>query len=111
MLFNPNIILQTSDDVHDWNKIFSVELISINNQTNYPSNQDARIIQSSFTFAVRLYLSPPANIKNNYIKEIKLRLAAISASDGPTNEVVRDVNREEPPYQNLFDIERYDFPK
>jgi hypothetical protein len=111
MLFNPNIILQTSDDLYDWNKIFSVELLSINNQTNYPSNQDARIIQNSLTFAVRLYLSPPANIKNNYIKEIKLRLAAITASDGPTTEVVKDVNRPEPPYKDLFDIDRYKFPK
>ncbi len=111
MLFNPNLILQTSDDPYDWNKIISVELIAINNQTNYPMGQDPRVIQSSFTFSVKLYLSPPAEIKKNYIKEIKLRLAAITASDGPTTEAVKDVNRAEPPYQNLFDIERYEFPK
>jgi hypothetical protein len=110
MLFDPHIQLQASDAGLDANKLFSVELISVNNQTNYPTNEDSRIIQKTFTFSANFFLSPPVNIKTNFIKEIKLRLEAITASDGKTTDYIKNVSKQLPEYENLFDIDRYEFP-
>jgi hypothetical protein len=111
MLFNPDIQLQTSDDAEDWNKIFKVELLSINNQTNYPSNQDSRIIKSSFTFSLEFYLSPPALIKDNYVREIKIRLNTLNSINLDTDDFAREVQSPNTEYIDLFGTDNLEFPK
>lgn len=110
LLFDPILQIQTSDALFDWTKINTVELVSINLEENYPSAQDRRILVTTISFSTTIYLSGPINYKQDYIKSIQIRLDTISQM-GNVNEVVKDVNRPDPPYEKLFDIDDYDVPK
>lgn len=109
MIFDPVLQIQTSDDFHDLAKITSVELVNIDFNKNYPKLADKRVIVTALNFRVNFYLSPPANIKENFIKSIKLRLDTIRTQDDIW-EKVTDVTREDPPYKTLFDADNMDIP-
>ena len=108
-LFNPILQIQTSDDALDWKRLTTVELENIGLEENYAAGTDARIIQSTLTFGVPIYMAPPTVINKNYIAAIKLRLAAISGNQDIL-EVVSDINRQLPPYEMLIDGRTIDFP-
>jgi len=108
-LFNPILQIQTSDDALDWKRLTTVELENIGLEENYPAGADSRIIQSTMTFVVPIYMAPPTVINRNYIAAIKMRLAAI-AGNQELLEVVSDINRELPPYEELIDAGTMDFP-
>jgi hypothetical protein len=110
MLFDPTLQIQLSDDPHDWRKISLVELTKINLDEHIPAGTDARLITSSLIFQTTCYLSPPAVIKTNFIKSIRLRLDAIKNSDN-LYDVVNDVNRALPPYEELINVDKLNFPK
>jgi hypothetical protein len=109
MIFDPVLQIQTSDDFHDLTKITSVELVNVDFNKNYPKLADKRVIVTSLNFRVQFYLSPPVNIKQNFIKSIKLRLDTIRTQDDIW-EKVTDVTREDPPYKTLFDADTMDIP-
>lgn len=108
-LFNPIIQIQTSDDVHDWKRITTVELTDIGLEENYPPGQDNRIIQTTLSFVVPIYMAPPTVINKNYVAQIKMRLAAIAA-DASVNDIVTDVTRTFPTYEDLGSVEKLKFP-
>lgn len=109
-LFNPMIQIQTSDDAYDWKRITTVELTNIGLEENYPAAQDSRVISTTLTFIVPIWLAPPTVINNNFIKAIRMRLDAIG-EDSTVGEVVTDVNRALPTYETLFDVNGDEFPK
>jgi hypothetical protein len=99
-LFNPILQIQTSDDMHDWKRITTVELTDIGLEENYPSASDSRLIQTTLTFAVPIHLAPPTVINRNFVADIRLRIAAV-AEGADVVDVVADVTREFPPYESL----------
>jgi hypothetical protein len=109
MLFDQMLQFQTSDAYGDWTKIVDAELLSFDINNNRNTEDDNRILQCTFGFDVRGYLSPPANLRKNAIKSIRLRIDAL---DGHQNiqEVVRDVDRPEPPYTVIFDLDKSNIP-
>lgn len=109
MLFDPILLFQTSDDALDWTAINSVELTGINYESNVPKLEDRRIITTTLSFSFTCYLSPPVNLKTNFIKSVKLRMQAVAAADD-VDEIVADINRPSPPYEKLFDIDDMDIP-
>lgn len=109
MVFDPTLQIQTSDDVHDFVRITQVELKSLDFAANYPKLADKRVIVTNLNFLVWFYLVPPVNIKTNFIKAVKLRLDAIRQTED-VNEKVREVNRTDPPYKILFDIDDMNIP-
>jgi hypothetical protein len=109
MIFDPTLQIQTSDDIHDFIRITQVELKSIDFATNYPKLADKRVIVTSLNFLVWFYLAPPVNIKTNFIKAVKLRLEAIRQTED-VYEKVSEVNRTDPPYKVLFDIDDMNIP-
>lgn len=109
-LFNPIIQIQTSDDVHDWKRITTVELMDIGLEENFPMGTDNRILQNTLTFNVPIYLAPPTVINRNYIADIKLRLAAVDGNSSVLD-VVSDVNRAFPDYKTLASQKDIKFPK
>lgn len=110
MLFDPSLQLYTSDSYDDWTKICTVELDNINMDEIYPAENNARQIKSTLMFSFIVWLSPPANIKHNFIKSVRLRLDEIATYQN-TQEIVKDVDRLYPEYKKLFDIDDYDIPK
>lgn len=109
-LFNPIIQIQTSDDALDWKRLTTVELDNIGLEENYPAGTDARIIQTTLTFTVPIYLAPPTVINRNYVGEIRMRIAAIAANQD-VNDIVSDVNRVFPAYEALASAKQLKFPK
>ena len=108
-LFNPLVQIQTSDQSLDWKRLTTVELVDIGLEENYPTGTDSRIIQTTLTFNVPIFLAPPTVINRNYIAEIRMRLAAISTTES-TVDVVSDITRSLPVYEILTTIKDKDFP-
>jgi hypothetical protein len=78
MLFDPVLQIQKNDSAFDWTKITSVELTDINNQENYPAGADKRILMWSFSFDMPIYISAPADIREEFVKTIIIRLGDLS---------------------------------
>ena len=74
MLFDPVLQIQTSDSAFDWTKITGVELIGIGNEENYPAGGDRRIIQWTLSFTVPIYISAPADIRDEIVKSVIVQL-------------------------------------
>jgi len=74
ILFDYDMQIQFNDAVFDWTKISKVTLASINNEENYPSAAERRVIVWSLNFEVAIWLSPPYEVRQDIIKSIKLRM-------------------------------------
>jgi len=109
MVFDPTLQISTSDSIHDQFRITQVELKDVAFNTTYPKLTEKRAIVTTLSFMVWFYLSPPANIKTNFIKSVKLRLNTIRTQED-VNEKVREVNSEDTPYKILYDIDDMDLP-
>jgi hypothetical protein len=106
MIFDPILQIQTSDDPLDWTQITTVELQSVNWEENFPSLADQRMIQSTLNFDTTVYLSAPANLKHNFIAEIKIRLGVVNDAVNlrDSNAVVEALDEEGIPYTDLFSL-------
>jgi hypothetical protein len=74
VLFDPVLQIQTSDSAFDWTKITTVELTAVTNEENYPSGLDKRIIQWSLEFEIPIYISMPADIRDEMVRRIIVQL-------------------------------------
>lgn len=106
MIFDPVLQIQTSDDPLDWTLITSVELEGINWEENFPSQADRRVIQSTLMFEVTFYLSPPADIKKNFIANVLIRLGVVPDSTDFTHSepVLEALDQEGIQYTDLFTL-------
>lgn len=91
-LFDPDIQIQISDNVHEWNKISSIILDGLNLETAYPYNQDQKIIITSFNFSSVVYLQTPIDFKSNFIKSIQLKLSQLDSTSDIYEAYVADTN-------------------
>jgi hypothetical protein len=99
-LFDPQLNIQTSDAVFDMARLTSVELKSgpmMDN--NYPSGQDRRVIKSTMTFNVPIYISTPAEVKKDVVNRIFMRIGAVSTSANTSEEIVAELDAEGIPYR------------
>jgi hypothetical protein len=74
MLFDPVLQVQTSDSAFDWTKITGVELVGISNEENYPAGADKRILQWSLSFSMPIYISAPADIRDEIVRKVIIQL-------------------------------------
>lgn len=113
ILFDPAVQLQTSDDPLDMTQITQVELTNINWEENFPAGADRRIIQSVLFFEVIIYLSGPANFRQNYIQNIKVRLAVVPTSTdfSDSYSILDALNAEDAQYIDLFSLNNIDINK
>lgn len=81
MYFDPLVQIQKSDDDFDWTKITQVELMDINFDENYPAGVDQRAIVSTLTFDMPIYISAPSDLKNQWIKEIMIRMVTVDTDE------------------------------
>lgn len=78
VLFNPSIQIQTSDSKFDGSKITKVDLTGITSSENLPLGMDRRIITDTLTFTVTIYLVAPSQIRDDRIKDIRIRIAKVN---------------------------------
>lgn len=87
---NYQVQIQTSVDGIVANKIVSVEMDSIANESTYPPGADRRSIIHELQFKALVYFSAPSEEVNTLIKSIRVRLAAIEQMD-ITDEAASDI--------------------
>lgn len=80
-IFNPSIQLQTSDSQFDWTKIATALLTGIRFNSNYPVVTANRFVMTNLTFEIPIYLSAPANIRDDFVKDVRIRLATMDTND------------------------------
>ena len=111
MFFDPILQIQINDDTFDWTKITTIELLSINYEENYPSGTDRRIIQTTLSFMVPIYVAVPAKMKNNWIKEINLRVGLVSQSTQGSHNIIAELDDLDFEYENIFSLDDFDLPE
>ena len=68
VLFNPSIQLQSNDNPLDWSSVFEVELTDIAwSSRGIPAGVDENLDIATLTFAIPIWISPPAKIKRQSI--------------------------------------------
>lgn len=106
MLFDPILQIQTNDSMFDWTKITNIELQDINLEENHPINLDRRVIITTMSFKVPIWISLPADIKTNYVKKIFTRVSALDAVD--FDNVVDAFDLQGLEYTKVFDLDDID---
>jgi hypothetical protein len=98
VLFDPSLQIQTSDGPFDRAKIVTVELTDIGNEENFPPGTEAGNIVVRLTFKIDAYIEIPADVKQNLVKQIILRVSAVNDphigtiySDGANNNQIGDI--------------------
>jgi len=74
MLFNPDLVIQKSDNIIDWSYLTRVKLVAINNEANNPSGPDERFISQTISFEFDVWLNFPAKEYSGIIKQIELNV-------------------------------------
>ena len=74
MFFDPILQIQTSDETFDWTKISTVELTGINFDENYPTSTDSRMIQTTLSFEIPIYVAGPTNLKKEFVQDVYARI-------------------------------------
>lgn len=103
LVFDPLVQIQSTDGLFDWTKLTTVELDGIHSEANYPPGTDRRIIVWTLSFNFVVYLSAPAELKKNFIKEIGVRLGIINGTLDPAT-VVDQFDAESLDYEAWFTL-------
>jgi hypothetical protein len=109
VLFDPTLQLQTTNGRFDWTKITTLELENINLDTNYPIGSDRNIRVSTLQFNMPVYLSIPANVRDDFVKKIMVRVGAVSceAFESGNQAIIGELDAEGIEYKKWFDLETF----
>lgn len=108
MLFNPTLQIQRSEEVTDWTSITSVELVGISPEENFPAGTDRRLINTTMSFEVPIHISAPANVHDKYVKDIYMRIGAVSQSATSSYDIVGELDSQNLPYELVFSLDDID---
>jgi hypothetical protein len=68
VLFNPSIQLQSNSNPLDWTNVFEIEMTDVSwTSRSVPAGVDETLDIASLTFAVPIWISPPAKVKRQSI--------------------------------------------
>lgn len=73
IIFDPTLQIQTNDSPYDWSRQTNVELLSIEQEENYPIGTEKRMIVWTLNFRMEGWISPPMDFKENLVKKIVMR--------------------------------------
>lgn len=74
ILFDPTLLIQTSDSKWDWTKLSYVELKGIALEETIPAGNEPRNIFARLSFTFPVWLTPPAKQKTDFIEKIFIRV-------------------------------------
>ena len=89
---HPPLQRQISDEPFDWTAITSVELVGLRNEENYPMATSRRIIQHSLDFEVYIQISIPADIRDEIVRRVFIRVGCVNNISGPSSNIVTDIH-------------------
>lgn len=108
MLFNPTLQIQRSEEITDWTMITSVEHIGTSPEENYPAGTDRRLINTTMTFEMPIHISAPVDVHDKYIKDIFIRVGAVSQSAVSNFDMVGELDSQGVPYELIFSLDDID---
>jgi len=109
VLFDPTVQLETDDALFDMAKLTKLTLKGIQLSENYPVGVDRRIIQSTLNFEIIAYLMIPAQIKKNFVEQVKVRLAMVSNVEGTDQEIIAQLDALGIDYETWQDVNDLNF--
>lgn len=111
MLFDPIVQIQKNDALFDWTKLSMIELLSINYEDNYPIGTDNRVIVSNLMFKFPIWISAPANVKDDYVHDIYARIGAVDFSSMSSEEIISDLDGQGIHYELLATLDNLEIPE
>lgn len=98
-LFDPQLQIQSSDAPFDLTRLTSVELITGPAfEQNSLLTTDTRIIQSVMTFKMPIWINIPAEIRQDFIEKIYVRIGAVGTAASTNEEIVLELDQQGIPY-------------
>jgi hypothetical protein len=94
VLFNPSVQIQLSDSDFDMGKITTVELTNIAMEENFPVSTSSRMMITTLTFEVIAYLTVPARVRDEAIKEIHVRIGAVSREASTDEDILTELDNQ-----------------
>jgi len=107
-LFDPTFQIQITDEMFDWTKLTTVELAAINFEENFQPGGDRRIIQSTLNFTFPIHMSVPNLVHQRFVRDIFLRIGAVSADLSNSYEIIADLDSQQIPYEQVFSLDDVD---
>ncbi len=105
MVFNPQITLQTTDEAFDWTAITQIELTNISNDENMEAGADRRITRQTLTFEIPIYISAPADVHKRFVKDIFLRVGAVSNNATTNAQYIQELDDSGELYELTFSMD------
>ena len=103
MIFNPMIQIQSTDGSFDWTRITTVELKGFGLEENYPSNTERRMIITTLSFEVPVWISAPAALRQDIIKEIYMRVGEVSDLQTDNYNILSQLDANGDEYEKIID--------
>lgn len=109
LLFDPDIQIFTSDDYADHYKIAKVELMTVDMTDTYPLGTDQNFMVDTYLFTANAMFRPPVDMKESYVKSVRLRIDATSAAG--VDQAVVDLNNSMINGEIIIDADDLDIPE
>lgn len=109
-VFDPYVQIQKTDAIFDWTKLTQVELLDITYEDNYPIGIDRRMMLTILNFSFPVYLSVPADLKTDFVKDIWVRIGAVDFASTTEEEIVADLDAQGIQYELWFDGDTVNLP-
>ncbi len=107
-LFDPTLQIQVTDDMFDRTKLTLVEMLDIRFDENVPQGSDRRLIQTRIGFGVPIYLSVPAKVHQQYVKDIFIRIGAVGSDAQNSYDIIADLDSQGIEYDKIFSMDDID---
>lgn len=108
MIFDPDLVIQATDEIFDWTRLTRVELQDIRFEENVPAGADRRLIQTNMNFVVPIWISVPAEVHQKYVKDIFVRVGAVSTVSTNSFDIIADLDEQGATYQQTFSLDDID---
>lgn len=98
-MFNPSLTIQTSDAPLDHARMTKVELTGMSRDGPHPIGVDPRIIQSTFTFSIPIFLDTPAEVRKNFVEKVMVRIGNVSTASLDSFEIISELDAQNIDYE------------
>jgi hypothetical protein len=109
LLFDPQLNIQKNDAPFDWTRLTQVTLDDIALDQNYPIGADRRIIQTTMSFDMPIWISAPADVRRDFIEKIFVRIGAVSNAAQTNYDIIAELDAQGIDYELWFNANDMDF--
>jgi len=105
VLFDPTLQIQSNDSLFDWTKITSVKLEGVGLENTYPAGTDRPVRVVKLQFSMPIYLNIPANVKDEFVKSVLVRIGVVSTGAVTTEDMMVELDEQGLDYTKWFDLD------